>query len=136
MKKEEYALLLLDNMPLNGYFVVAKKIGYLNSDDLEERLDYAIYEDIITGSKIYPSSYEANEFINPDEYQRQLPELKWISRKVVNQKKALDTVKSISNDDIMPYMININTSKEKKKNIYKEELDRHKKVLKKINHKR
>ena len=136
MEKEEYALLLLDNMPLNGYFVVAKKIGFLNSDNLEEQLDYAIYEDIITGSKIYPSSYEANEFIKPDEYQRQLPELKWISRKVVNQKKALDTVKSISNDDIMPYMININISKEKKKNIYKEELDRHKKVLKKLEHRR
>lgn len=136
MEKEEYALLLLDNMPFNGHFVVAKKIGYLNSDNLEEQLNYTIYEDLITGSKIYPSSYEANEFIDPNEYQKQLPELKWISRKVIKQKEALDTVKRISNDDILPYMINLNISKERKKNIYKEELDRHKKVLKKLEHRR
>lgn len=136
MKKEEYALLMLDNMQLNGYFVISKEIGHLDSDNLEEQLDYTIYEDLLTKNIIYPASYEVNEFIDSLEYEKQLSELKWISRKKISKEIIFDLLKKMDKSDIESYSINVFTSKEKKKKNYKEELDKHKKIMKELGYKK
>ena len=136
MKGEEYALLMLDNMPLKGHFVVAKAIGCMEVDDYEERQSYTIYKDLVKGEIIYPSSYEVNEFIDSDEYVKQLKSLKWISRKKISKEEALEFLKDLNRANLLAYDINIISSKEKKNNRYDEDLRRHKKIVKKIEHKR
>ena len=132
---KDYALLMLDNMPLQKYFVIGKIIGYIETDDIDQK-DFAIYEDLITENIIYPSSYEANEFIDSNEYVEHLKDLKWISRKFISKEEALKKLKKLSKDDILSYGINVGTSKQKKLDSYEEKLQKHNKVLKKLNRKK
>lgn len=132
MEDVHYALLLLDNMPLQGHFVIAKSIGHLESEDLEEQLDYTLYKDLVMGKIIYPSSYEANEFINSEEYEKELQELKWISRKKISRKEAIYRLKKMSKDDILTYDINVYISKENKIKNYKANLLKHRNNIKKL----
>ena len=136
MKKEEYALLMLDNMPLKKHFVVAKLVKYLHLDDFEEQKNYAVYEDLITENIIYPSSYEVNEFIDSEEYIKQLKELKWISRKIITKKEALDLSKKLDKNAFLSYLINIVTAQDKKKKIYNSELEKHTTTIKKLKYKK
>ena len=132
---KEYALLMLDNMPLQKHFVIGKIIGYIETDDIDQK-DFAIYQDLITENIIYPSSYEANEFIDSNEYVKHLKELKWVSRKFISKEEALKKLKKLSKDDILSYGINVGTSKQKKLDSYEEKLQQHNKTLKKINRKK
>ena len=136
MKNAHYALLLLDNMPLQGYFVIAKSIGDLDSKDTEEQLNYTIYEDLVMGKKIYPSSYKVNEFINPEEYEEQLKGLKWISRKKISEEEALSIMKKLTRENLLSYEMNIYTSKDKKNREYNELLLSQRQDFKKIKHKK
>lgn len=132
---KEYALLMLDNMPLQKHFVIGKIIGYIGTDVVNKK-DYAIYQDLITENFIYPSSYEVNEFIDSNEYVEHLKSLKWISRKFITKEDALNKIKILNKDGVLSYNININISKQKKNDSYEEELKKHNKVLKKINGKK
>lgn len=132
---KEYALLMLDNMPLQKHFVIGKIIGYIETDDIDQK-DFAIYQDLITENIIYPSSYEANEFIDSNEYVKHLKELKWVSRKFISKEEALKKLNELNKDDILSYGINVGTSKQKKLDSYEEKLQKHNKVLKKLNRKK
>ena len=136
MREEHYALLLLDNMPLKGHFVIAKSIGHMKSDNTDEQLSYTVYKDLIKEEKIYPSSYEVNEFIDSDEYLKHIGNLKWLSRKIISKEEAKRVLEDLERSNLLAYEINIYTAIDKKKQNYEKELERHERVLKKIEHKR
>ena len=131
---EEYALLMLDNMQEKKHFVIGKIVGFVNTK--EEQNDYAIYKDLLTENNIYPSSYEANEFIDSEEYIKELKSLKWISRKIINKEEALTLLKEMDKDVIFDYGFNVFISKERKINKYDKELRKHSDKMKKIRQKK